>query len=172
MMRLPADFWRELIAHKGYSSTHEPDSDNYVTISAEEASAILDLDGRRFWHEWRLKTGHRSGLSVAASTVILEEPTLVELAANFTKATARWIKAGLPVATKAETKARKAICLICEHHRPDATFLKCAKCGCSKVKLWLATERCPIGKWESVQLPKRGSNRCEHVSNLLRFTCY
>jgi DNA-binding FadR family transcriptional regulator len=75
------------------------------------------------------------------------EPSLAEMAANFTQAVARWVKAGFPVTTEKAIKSRKTICHSCEHHRPDALVMKCAKCGCAKVKIWLATERCPIGKW-------------------------
>src|SRR4051812_14815457 len=62
MMRLPADFWRELIAHKGYAATREPDAENYVTMSDDEVAMLLDFDGRRFWHQWRTKMRHPTAM--------------------------------------------------------------------------------------------------------------
>lgn len=45
-----------------------------------------------------------------------------------------------------EQNRRLAICRDCEFF--DATQGRCMKCGCfGAFKSWLATERCPIGKW-------------------------
>lgn len=49
--------------------------------------------------------------------------------------------------------AREATCRAC--HEWDAAALnatgRCRKCGCSTwAKLRMATERCPLGKWESL----------------------
>lgn len=54
-------------------------------------------------------------------------------------------------------EARRALCLACEFCKPwekDSSFHKCTKCGCwldGKYfsKLAIATERCPVGKWEA-----------------------
>jgi hypothetical protein len=74
----------------------------------------------------------------------------------FTKiyaSTAKFIKYGRPVVSLHELKCRMQLCKACEWW--DAAALKgtgrCKKCGCSTwAKLRMATERCPIGKWEPV----------------------
>lgn len=46
---------------------------------------------------------------------------------------------------------RMNICLSCEHlFRPT---MNCKKCGCfTKVKTWLPSQHCPVGKWLAVEL--------------------
>ena len=70
-------------------------------------------------------------------------PTLTDLLANFTGAMARWASSGFPLVTKETFDARFATCSACEHWAGKT----CRKCGCTKLKLWLATERCPLDKW-------------------------
>ena len=80
-----------------------------------------------------------------------QEPTAAELAANFSSALARWSAAGFPVTSRLTYEARATVCEPCEFW--DATARlglgKCLhkKCGCTKMKRWLATEKCPVGKW-------------------------
>lgn len=82
---------------------------------------------------------------------MLEEPSLLELARNFTAALTKWVKAGAPVVSEEVYRERYAICEACEYWKPEARLGlgKCGArgCGCTKLKLWLSTEHCPIGKW-------------------------
>lgn len=79
------------------------------------------------------------------------EPTLAELASNFTTATARWAAAGFTVVNAADYAARSTACEACEFWDGAARLGlgKCghAKCGCTRFKRWLATEKCPMGAW-------------------------
>lgn len=81
----------------------------------------------------------------------LSEPTVMELAANFVGAMERWATAGFPVADKAVYAARSAVCDTCEFWDGTARFglgkCKAPGCGCTSMKRWLATERCPLNKW-------------------------
>jgi len=72
-------------------------------------------------------------------------PTGAALAANFNKAMLGWAKAGFKVVKREVYEHRQAICSACEFWRPDARLGTgmCIKCGCSGVKLWLATSKCP-----------------------------
>ena len=72
-------------------------------------------------------------------------PTLAELAENFAGAMSGWAQAGFKVVERAEYERRHTACLSCEFWQPDARLGlgKCKKCGCSRVKLWLFTSRCP-----------------------------
>jgi len=80
-----------------------------------------------------------------------QEPTAAELAANFSSALARWSAAGFPVVSRETYEARAAVCEPCEFWDGAARLGlgKCRhkKCGCTKMKRWLATEKCPLGKW-------------------------
>jgi hypothetical protein len=80
-----------------------------------------------------------------------QEPTATELAANFSSALARWSAAGFPVVSREIYDDRAAICAPCEFWDGAARLGlgKCRhkKCGCTKMKRWLATEKCPLGKW-------------------------
>jgi hypothetical protein len=80
-------------------------------------------------------------------------PTLAEMAANFAKATARWLKAGCPVVSREvfERRLGPTGCATCLYFDPSARGNrgKCnhPKCGCtSEWKAWLATEICPDNK--------------------------
>jgi hypothetical protein len=72
-------------------------------------------------------------------------PTTAELSTNFTKAMLGWAKAGFPTVKRKTYEQRHAICNTCEHWSPDGLLGtgRCRKCGCSGVKLWLATSTCP-----------------------------
>lgn len=80
-----------------------------------------------------------------------EEPTVAELATNFTVAVAKWAASGFKVVDGATYAARSAACAGCEHWSDTARLGlgKCSApgCGCTRLKRWLATERCPLGKW-------------------------
>lgn len=81
----------------------------------------------------------------------LMEPTAVEIATNGIKAFSRWLKAGLPVVDEDVFRHRRSVCESCEFWKPDARagLGKCNHkgCGCTKLKWWLKTEKCPAGKW-------------------------
>ena len=81
--------------------------------------------------------------------------TLREMASNFASAISEWIANGAPVVSKAQYKERASQCLECEFWDPEAFAGKgkCLRCGCSGVKLYLATSKCPEGKWEAVKAP-------------------
>lgn len=79
------------------------------------------------------------------------EPTVAELVSNFTGAVTRWFRSGTPVVTEAQYQARTLICEGCEFYDAQAWlgFGKCRhkKCGCTRFKRLMATEKCPEGKW-------------------------
>ena len=76
-----------------------------------------------------------------------------ERLSHFGHAAHRFARAGFAT-TPPETLAdREATCRVCDQW--DAAALnntgRCRKCGCSTwAKLRMATERCPLGKWEPV----------------------
>lgn len=76
-------------------------------------------------------------------------PSPFEQAASLTKALFRWAQAGLPTRTEEQVKAIQEICQGCNFFGGNSGLLKiaCQKCRCSKKKLYLATEHCPISRW-------------------------
>ena len=89
--------------------------------------------------------------NMAANPARPAEPTALELASNFASAVARWAAAGFQVASREAYDGRTAACAACEFWDGSARLGlgKCAhkKCGCTRFKRWLASERCPLGKW-------------------------
>lgn len=85
-------------------------------------------------------------VQVVNAAEVANEPTTAELAANFTGAMARWVAAGLPVVSEAVYEQRAAACEACGLWDGVARFGlgKCLApdCGCTRLKRWLATERC------------------------------
>lgn len=85
------------------------------------------------------------------SYIASDEPTIAELASNFAGAIARWSSDGFPVVTAGQYKDRAAACETCEHWDGSARLglgkCKAPGCGCTKLKRWLATEKCPLAKW-------------------------
>jgi predicted Zn-ribbon and HTH transcriptional regulator len=71
------------------------------------------------------------------------------------QATGRFARSGF-VATPPEILAeREATCRACTEWDAEALNKtgRCKKCGCSTwAKLRMATERCPLGKWEAVSV--------------------
>lgn len=62
-----------------------------------------------------------------------------------------WKKAGFPVASKKTRQDRATVCDGCEHWRAagNGGLGECMApgCGCTRAKRWLATSKCPLGKW-------------------------
>ena len=87
----------------------------------------------------------------------LHEPTLTELATNFAGAVGRWAAGGFATVDADAYAARSAICDGCTFWDGSARLglgkCKAPGCGCTSVKRWLATERCPLRKWPGEKQP-------------------
>lgn len=85
----------------------------------------------------------------------IPEPTLAELAGNFTHAIAAWTMAGFPTVSASDYTTRAAICAPCQYWQPTARagLGKCAHkgCGCTKLKRYLASEKCPLNLWPAIE---------------------
>lgn len=84
------------------------------------------------------------------------EPTAAELTTSLGYAAFRAARAAIlgerVVLTDPEFRARAAACAGCEFWDAAARggLGKCRVCGCTQLKLWLATERCPKGRWPAL----------------------
>src|ERR1051326_6138159 len=77
-------------------------------------------------------------------------PTLAQLAKSFGTALAKWARDGFSTVPVQTLESRRGTCHDCDFWGGDGAYFglgKCRKCGCSGLKLFLPTERCPIGKW-------------------------
>jgi hypothetical protein len=69
-------------------------------------------------------------------------PTMLEMAASFTKAVAKWGTSGFSCVDRETYAKRKLKCAEC------TSRFRCPKCGCViGLKIVLATEKCPENKW-------------------------
>lgn len=81
----------------------------------------------------------------------LERPGVANKAGRLGGALVRWVRAGFGLAEKRERARRKAACETCELWRPRGNLglgeCQAPGCGCTRLKRYLPTERCPLGKW-------------------------
>lgn len=81
------------------------------------------------------------------------QPTLAELAKRFAVAMKSWASSGFKIVTSEQFAERRDICLTCNYWQGDGANVgtgRCGKCGCSGLKLFAASERCPEDppKWD------------------------
>jgi len=81
----------------------------------------------------------------------LTNPSISQMISNFTSAMANWAKGGFKIVSQEEFTRRLEICRKCDAWNEQARggLGKCnhVKCGCTKLKHWLETSKCPDGKW-------------------------
>lgn len=79
-------------------------------------------------------------------------PTIKQMIKNFSKSTEKWMKSGFKTVSKKQFTKRLEACRGCTFWDEKARLGmgKCNHegCGCTKGKLWLKTEKCPIEKWK------------------------
>jgi Family of unknown function (DUF6171) len=93
---------------------------------------------------------HRVCTGIAAPTPVTNTKSQSQCCAKSNpvvtaaKAAAKWVGQGMPIAEDAEE--RLAICNSCDRLKNG----RCQECSCIvALKVRLATEKCPIGKWGS-----------------------
>lgn len=100
----------------------------------------------------------RAGGTVFGQAVEHQQyPGLTTMAGNALAAAGRVVAAvvkGEAVMVPAEVFAeRLAICRACPFNDSPPPEIHCTRCGCHTMKLTLATEWCPVGKWERWERP-------------------
>lgn len=94
-----------------------------------------------------VKSAHLHGLCQTSEKYRSHWDSKVEIVSQAIKVTSaqlKWAKEGFPVRSKEEIASLKEVCSTCEHFSQG----RCGLCGCYlKVKLRLATESCPDGRW-------------------------
>jgi len=80
-------------------------------------------------------------------------PDIFEMVNTMFKAAANFTRSGFQTTPPEILATREATCKTCPEWDAQALNAtgRCRKCGCSTwAKLRMATERCPLGKWEAV----------------------
>ena len=80
-----------------------------------------------------------------------EDASLMTKAQRLRRELATWAKAGAPMAVRGIRLSRLRVCSACEYYDPKGNWglgqCRAPGCGCTKVKAYLATSKCPKGKW-------------------------
>lgn len=79
-------------------------------------------------------------------------PTLLKMGLNLAQAAAGWAASGFAIAPQSVYDARRVTCGQCPNYSADEFFHHCSICGCTGVKLHLATSKCPDNppRWGAV----------------------
>jgi hypothetical protein len=77
-------------------------------------------------------------------------PPIAIQASNLFRSAIGWARSGFKLAPKAVRAERQAICDLCE--KWDKVQRRCRACGCTSLKPWAASSRCPLPdpKWREV----------------------
>lgn len=91
----------------------------------------------------------KAGLPPVKFLANSEPPTFSQKVRTFTHSMGEWVKAGAQVVSMEQLEARQAECSTCSYWRGAHVYGlgSCAKCGCTGLKLYLKTTKCPIGRW-------------------------
>lgn len=84
----------------------------------------------------------------------IQEPNSFKKAESLLISSISWMQSGFEISDETKMSERKSICKKCEHWISSAWngTGKCNLCGCSTwAKIRIATEKCPIGKWEAIE---------------------
>lgn len=76
-------------------------------------------------------------------------PTITSRIKTFASALVRSAKSGFKQVTAEEVARRMDVCGACPYYSGSHSIWKiaCKKCGCTGLKLNMATEKCPLNKW-------------------------
>lgn len=124
------------------------------------------IHGQTLWAMWNGKAasfGLQPGCKAVSDEIRATEPELTALVEGLTMpavsdilrrgmaAFGRWAAAGLPVVSEETRQQRAAACTACPRWdglaRGGLGHCKHPGCGCTRLKWWLRTERCPDGRW-------------------------
>jgi len=144
IVHIEMDYYR-IQARYGYSIRHCFRQDDATRTQAMKQ-----------YYETYLNLSPLSGIKRNPMNESQKKPGYFGMAYHYTRALSRWIKAGRPVRNEAEIKRIfETFCSPCEAH--DMESSSCRYCGCRvnlkesalTNKIAMATEDCPIGRWQT-----------------------
>ena len=95
----------------------------------------------------QIPVGSQPGWCIDASP-----PSMADMLKRATHALSEWAQKGFPLTTEEQLVERREICEQCPMWKPSTAFGlgACGACGCTGLKLTVATEKCPQGKWKEL----------------------
>jgi len=83
-----------------------------------------------------------------------QEPSIAKKASTLGRSLVKWAGSKFARVDQLIYNKRLLVCRGCEYWIEDGNigFGKCKVCGCGRGKLWLAHEKCPVGKWHAEPL--------------------
>ena len=132
-----------------------------VVLMAHEHRVANNLSIPHDWETWveqRICEATPGACVELDNAPISAHPSKMEMATHFAGAMFRWLKSGFKITSWETFDARMTQCRgdaaagipRCPYFHTSSggwNFVHCEKCGCSKLKLFVSSERCPIGKW-------------------------
>lgn len=104
---------------------------------------------------WRSSSNNLSSSMLIFKNIPKEAIAEIEKLKSAYSATVKFAKAGIPSIAQEILENRQSICRSCDQWDSKSfnNTGRCKKCGCSTwAKLRMATERCPLGKWEAASV--------------------
>ena len=79
----------------------------------------------------------------------LSELTFLQRVSKFAVASITWVASGFKVVNASQYNDRLNICQSCDRWQGEKVFGLgvCGSCGCTGIKLYAASEKCPLNKW-------------------------
>jgi hypothetical protein len=136
-LTLTDDDWQRIA--REYRLDSPPTMRGLGDVIARATSAVVAAPEQRAAWEARRKAAQERREKIAK----LPKPSFAEKLSNLATALTEWAGAGFPVADAATIDLRRTTCGACA----EWTGLTCRRCGCTALKWWLATAKCPAGKW-------------------------
>jgi hypothetical protein len=80
-------------------------------------------------------------------------PTKTELLTRAGNAIKNFVNNGFKLVTAEQLLDRRAVCEECSLWNGEGSFGmgRCGSCGCTGLKLHVASEKCPLDKWEDIE---------------------
>lgn len=128
--------------------------DSISTISYRNTLGSVISASHEWKHDGPLESDWYEGAIIESQWELLGPPSIKAMVWNFSRALAEASLEGFPKAADAVIEERLAICRKCDYWEEELRFgfgkCKHPGCGCTKAKLWLATEQCPQKFWLKV----------------------
>lgn len=150
----PGGLFRATVPETGKTFSHPYFAQVKAQVHAHRVANNLPIPVN--WEQWiedQICAATPTCECIEAGTM----PGMIPRAVSLARSIGRWVANGAKVVSEAVLNQRLDQCQgntelgisRCPHWNGSRLFgtMQCGKCGCTKLKLYLPTERCPIGKW-------------------------
>jgi hypothetical protein len=124
-----------------------------ITLSGEDLKAARKLRGKAYAEAIKSKARKTATGAYEITLGEINEalryataPPLAKQLKNLISELITWKRAGFKIASWDQIKSRADACRACKY-RINGIIPRCGKCGCTDVKLVLASAKCPVKRW-------------------------